>query len=244
MGLEGLWTTCGCLIGWGCWAEGASGAGLARGAGAAGRVGAPTGLERCRRFSGGGTGWAAPVAATSGPAFMLSGLQVERRRVMLGQDIGNGMQMSLAAFGTQRWIDALTGEEVVDVGDVGLGRIGEAEEGATLHQALLTLAVDEKAVEADTMETRRQHMAEETADELLGGQAHALVLAVAVVKIAEGHAAVVDPFDPVVGNGNAVDVTTEVAQQDLWFGEGAFGVDHPRVPIQGLAQRLPTTRLL
>ena len=128
------------------------GAGLARGAGAAGRVGAPTGLERCRRFSGGGTGWAAPVAATSGPAFMLSGLQVERRRVMLGQDIGNGMQMALATFGTQRWIDALTGEEVVDVGDVGLGRIGEAEEGATLHQALLTLAVDEKAVEADTME--------------------------------------------------------------------------------------------
>lgn len=85
---------------------------------------------------------------------------------MLGQDIGNGMQMALATFGTQRWIDALTGEEVVDVGDVGLGRIGEAEEGATLHQALLTLAVDEKAVEADAMETRRQHMAEETADEL------------------------------------------------------------------------------
>jgi len=161
---------------------------------------------------------------------------------MVWQDLGNGMQMALATVRTQGGITGWVGEQHLPVGHG--GRCRRPEERAAVRQAAFTLAVDEKAVATNAMKAGRQHMAEEAPDEFRGAERHGLVLAVAIIVIAEGDGAVGDGGDAVVGNGDAVDVAAEIAQQDLGFGEGALGVDDPRVLVEGLAQCRPAVRIL
>jgi hypothetical protein len=156
----------------------------------------------------------------SGSLFISRGLQVERRRVVLWQDLGDGMQMPLSAFRTQRGIVAWTGERRSALGHRGLLRVRQAKQRAALRQTVRTFAVDQEAVAANTMKTGRQDMAEEAPDEFFGVKGHALVLAVTVVVIAEGDAAVVNPLDAVVGNGDAVDVAAEIGRNR---GQGVTG---------------------
>jgi hypothetical protein len=61
----------------------------------------------------------------------------------------------------------------------------------------------------------------------------------AVVAVAEGHPAVVEVEDAVVGDGNAIDVAPEVADEVLRGVEGGLGMDDPVVAVQADQQLLP-----
>ena len=72
------------------------------------------------------------MANGSGSRFISRRLQVERRGVMVGQDLGNGMQMALAAVRAQGGITGWVGEQHRAVGYGGRFRVGLPEERAAL----------------------------------------------------------------------------------------------------------------
>jgi hypothetical protein len=160
--------------------------------------------------------------------------RIERRRGRLeGEDLQDVVQMALAADGAQARVAGLLGEEGVHVGDVRRLGVGEAEAFAAAGEVLPAAAAAEQAVVADAMEARRQDVLEEAVDEVGAGQRHALLglggvrVLDAVVAVAEGDPAAVDRLDAVVGDGDAVDVAAQVADQRLGVGEGGLDVDHP-----------------
>ena len=77
-----------------------------------------------------------PRSSDCGSVLISGGLQGERRRIVLGQDDGDRVQVADAAFRAQRGIEALASEVVVDVGDVGLLRVGESEQPAAFDETL------------------------------------------------------------------------------------------------------------
>src|ERR1700757_5270921 len=79
-------------------------------------------------------------------------------------------------------------------------------------------AFGEQAVVADAVEAFGQHVDEEAADELVGGECHALVSIAArdaVVLPLEGDALLVEGDQAAVGDGNAVGVTRKIGQHRL-----------------------------
>jgi hypothetical protein len=88
------------------------------------------------RISARGHGVAVPAGrACESPAVCVrawhsSGGGKRRRWVVAGQEFADGAQPALPAGGAAQWIDALFGEAVVEVGDVGLLRVVEPEQGA------------------------------------------------------------------------------------------------------------------
>ena len=92
------------------------------------------------------------------------------------------------------------------------------------------MAVGEQAVVADAVEALGQHVQEEPADELVGGERHRLPAfgsVDAIVLPAEGDAVVVGRDETAIGDGDAVGVAREIAQHLLGSGERVLGVDHP-----------------
>jgi hypothetical protein len=92
------------------------------------------------------------------------------------------------------------------------------------------------AVMADAVEAAGQHVDEEAADELAGGERHGLVALAAVGAVVlplERDAAFIAGDEPAVGDGDPVGVAGEISQHGLRAGERTLGVDHPL----GLAQR-------
>jgi hypothetical protein len=172
--------------------------------------------------------------------------RIERRRGLLeGEDLQDVVQVALAADGAQARVAGLLGEEGVHVGDVRRLGVGEAEAFAAAGEVLPAAAAAEQAVVADAMEARRQDVLEEAVDEVGAGQRHALLglggvrVLDAVVAVAEGDPAAVDRLDAVVGDGDAVDVAAQVADQRLGVGEGGLDVDHPVLLVELLHQALP-----
>src|ERR1700674_3754855 len=77
------------------------------------------------------------------------------------------------------------------------------------RDVLGTLAAGEQAVVADTVEAGRQHMDEEAADELVGGECHDLLPFAtlgAIVLPLEGDAVTVERDQAAVGDGDAMSV--------------------------------------
>jgi hypothetical protein len=74
-----------------------------------------------------------------------------------------------------------------------LDRLG-VEQGSGAGEVVVASSIDEEPAVADPMEAFRQDVLEEAADELVGGERHGLPagLAVAIVLIAEGHAAPIE----------------------------------------------------
>jgi hypothetical protein len=73
-----------------------------------------------------------------------------------------------------------------------------------------------------------QDMREKAADKLAGGQGHLFLFAlVAIVEILKGDGIVGKRNNPVVGNGNAKDVTTEILHQILDATQRRLDVDFP-----------------
>ena len=115
----------------------------------------------------------------------------------------------------------------------GLGR-GHAQQPPAERQLPLAVAAAEEAAVADAVEAARQHVQQEAAHELLGGERQgAQPAAVAVVAPAEAHAAVLDGQDAVVGEGHAVGVATDVVEHAGGSVEGRLGVDDPLAAAQG-----------
>src|ERR1700689_1491921 len=81
---------------------------------------------------------------------------------------------------------------------------------------------------ADADESRRQHVQQESAQELVDCQRHqTLLVLVSGIAPAKSNAALVEGDEAVVGDGHAMSVLAEIAQRMLRTAEGTFRVHHP-----------------
>src|SRR5450759_1102408 len=95
-------------------------------------------------------------------------------------------------------------------------------------QKLLAEAVGKQAVATYAHEAFRQHVQEEAAEEVDGVEGHdPLLAAVGIIPPAEADALAVEGNEAVVGDGHAVGVTAEVAQDMFRSAEGRLGIDVP-----------------
>jgi len=102
------------------------------------------------------------------------------------------------------------------------------EKSTALSQSLLPVAVAEEAVIANAVEPVREHMQQESADELISGKRHGAVLSVvAIVLVAELHFATFDIKQAIIGDGNAVRITPHIVEYLLRSSKRRLGVDHP-----------------
>jgi hypothetical protein len=68
---------------------------------------------------------------------------------------------------------------------------------------------------------------QEAADKLFGLQYHRLLLGiVTIILLAEGHLALRDVQEPMIGDGHRVGITTDVVQDSLGADERPLGVHH------------------
>ena len=82
----------------------------------------------------------------------------------------------------------------------------------------------------DTMETFRQNVEQEAADEFIRAERHgalAVDTIVTIVLVAEGNAGLVKRDQAAVRNGDAVGVPRQVGEHRLRSGEGRLGVHDP-----------------
>jgi hypothetical protein len=97
------------------------------------------------------------------------------------------------------------------------------------------LAVGEKAKVANTNKTTRQHVEEESAQELLDRHGdQAVFVFVSRISPAKRDLARVQSHQPVVGQRDAVSVSTEITKNMFRAAEGPFAIHHPIV-----AEELP-----
>ena len=90
----------------------------------------------------------------------------------------------------------------------------------------------------------RQNVQQITADKLLRVQSHTFNLVpVGIVAPAESDFTVLQRQNPVVGNGDAVRVPSEIIENLLSAAKGRFAVDHPILAVayiqKSAAERLP-----
>ena len=88
---------------------------------------------------------------------------------------------------------------------------------------------------ADAMETSRQDVHQEAADELVGRQCHAGVAARPfdpVVLVFEGDAGLVNGDQAAIGDGDAMGVARQIGQHRLGSAERTLGIDDPLDPAQ------------
>ena len=71
-------------------------------------------------------------------------------------------------------------------------------------------------------------MEQEATQELMRRYRHYLLLvAVCVISPAERNALIVAGDEPMVGDSDAVGVSSQIAEDVFWAAEGWLGVDHP-----------------
>jgi hypothetical protein len=132
------------------------------------------------------------------------------------------------------WTDRLAR---IDGGRGGIAfRFCHGEQLARVCDVVGARAFGEQAVMADAVEAFWQHVDEEAADELVGGERHGLVSLAAldaVILPLEGDALLVEGDQAAVGDGNAVGVTRQIGQHRLGSAEWPLCVDDPF----GVAQR-------
>ena len=95
------------------------------------------------------------------------------------------------------------------------------------------MPVGEVAEVADAHEAAGQQVQEKAAQELFDRQGHELLLvAMSGVSPAEGDVVIGESNQPVVGDGDAMGVSAEIAQRVFRPTEGPLGVDDPVMAIQ------------
>jgi len=100
------------------------------------------------------------------------------------------------------------------------------------------MAIGKEAKVANAMETIRQTVEQEAANELVYFEAHDLLLAIIrVVSVAEGDPAVLETQDAMVGDGDAMGVGAEVGEHALGSRKGRLGVNDPVDASQRVAER-------
>jgi hypothetical protein len=105
---------------------------------------------------------------------------------------------------------------------------GRAKKLAGAGEELGAAAIGLQAVVSNANEAPGQHVKEKTANKFGGreGEDSSLVSATAVA-IAEAHAAILKSEQPLVAEGDAMSVATEVAQYLIGAGHGRLAVDDP-----------------
>ncbi len=99
------------------------------------------------------------------------------------------------------------------------------------------IAVTEQAVMPDFHKATRQNMHEEAAYELKSGKSHYFPsVVILVVAPFEGYATILNTEDTVIGDSNAVRVTSEVLDDTGGRFEGRFAVDDPFLLIARVQQ--------
>jgi len=109
-------------------------------------------------------------------------------------------------------------------------RFCNGEQFTRMYDVVGASAFGEQAVVADAVEALRQHVDEEAANELVGGERHALVSITAldaVVLPLEGDALLVEGDRAAVRDGNAVGVARQIGQHCLRSAEWRLAVDDP-----------------
>src|SRR5467141_32106 len=104
------------------------------------------------------------------------------------------------------------------------------EQGADTRDVVGAGWAGEQAVVTDAVKARWQDMHQEAADELVGIERHhsvSLPTFEAVILPLEGDALVIERDQAAVGDGDAVGVAREIAQDFRGSPEWAFAVDHP-----------------
>jgi hypothetical protein len=93
--------------------------------------------------------------------------------------------------------------------------------------------VGEESEVSDANQTSGQDVKKKTAQELMGGNGHDLLLAaVGIVSPAEGNAIALEGHETMVGDGDAVGVAGQVVENMFGATEGWLGVDHPVLPAE------------
>lgn len=78
-----------------------------------------------------------------------------------------------------------------------------------------------------------QDMQQKTPQKLIRTERHhSLFIAVGIVLPTKRDLSVGKRYEPVIGDGNAMSVASQVLQHVLWPTEGSFGVDDPVLPEQ------------
>ena len=81
---------------------------------------------------------------------------------------------------------------------------------------------------ADADQASGQHVKKKSAQELICGNSHELLLAaVSIVSPAEGDAIVFKGHEPMVGDGDAMGVASQIVENMFGAAEGWLGVDDP-----------------
>jgi hypothetical protein len=103
-----------------------------------------------------------------------------------------------------------------------------AQQLPAMLQLLFAVSIAQEPVIANAVESTRENVEKESADELLGRESHALLLiVVAVIAPVELNLPILDICDPMIGNRDPVRVTADVIHHLLGSGERRLGVDDP-----------------
>ena len=129
--------------------------------------------------------------------------------------------------------------------EAALGVTAFGQLGAGIRQQLLAkrqqglaTAVGEEAEEANTDEAVREHMEKKAPQKLLGRYGHQLLFAaMRVILPAERHLTIGQVHEPVVGDGNAMGVASQIMKNVLRAAEGRFGVHDPVVAEERAKER-------
>jgi hypothetical protein len=109
-------------------------------------------------------------------------------------------------------------------------RNGYLEQFSRPRDVLGPLAAGEETVVADAVEAAGEHMDQEAADELAGGERHEFLSAAplgVIVLPLEGDVVAVEGDEPAVRDGDTVGVTRQIGEHRRRAGEGALSVDDP-----------------
>jgi hypothetical protein len=114
------------------------------------------------------------------------------------------------------------------------------QQGTAVRELLLPHPVGQEAEVAHPLAAMRRDMQQQSSQEFHRlDRAGAQAVAALVVLIAEGHLAVLQRHQPVVGDGHPTGIAGQVREHRLGLPEGFLGIDHPLRVTQGREPPLP-----
>ena len=95
-------------------------------------------------------------------------------------------------------------------------------------ELLFSVPITKQTVIADPLQSLRQDVQQEAADELVRRESHGLLgVVVAIVLPAEGDGPIIDMEETIVRDGDAMSITADVIEDLLGSRKGCFGIDDP-----------------
>ena len=109
---------------------------------------------------------------------------------------------------------------------MGGGSYVEQSAAALEHRTASTVGEDAEVTDAN--QAFGQNVKKKSAQELMGGNGHDLLFAVvSIVSPTERDATVPERHEPVVGDGDAMGVASQIVENVFGAAEGRLGVDDP-----------------